>query len=131
LRKFHLFTQNRNFSQILPRRAIFAQICDLAERNFLQNSQILQFAHICSAVLAQILLIIQRTRLYNGYRTVVLKQNREKLFVATTKHLHATFGQCFADFQRIFQFLRATCANSTQFVHNFSAFSAQFLHFFP
>jgi len=26
LRKFSLFAQNRNFSQILPRRAIFAQI---------------------------------------------------------------------------------------------------------
>jgi len=33
-----------NFSQILPWRAIFAQICDLAERNFSQSSQILQFA---------------------------------------------------------------------------------------
>jgi len=43
LRKFRLFTQNRNFSQILPWRTIFAQICDLAERNFSQGSQILQF----------------------------------------------------------------------------------------
>jgi len=31
-------------------------------------------------------LIIQRTWLYYGYRTVFLKQNCEKLFVATTKH---------------------------------------------
>ena len=32
------------FLQVLPRRAIFAQICDLAEHNFSQSSQILQFA---------------------------------------------------------------------------------------
>jgi len=95
----------------------------------------------------QTLLIIQRTQLYYGYCTVFLKQNREKLFVATTKHLRATFGQFFADFSAQFarnfcnlcatcvQFklrailahfqlnLRATCAN---FPFNFSAFSTQF-----
>jgi len=92
------------------------QLCDLAERNFSQNSQILQFARNFSAILAEILLIIQRTRLYYGYRTVFVKQNLEKLFVATTKHLRATFGQFFDDFQRIFRInLRATCANCAQF----------------
>jgi len=66
--------------------------------------------------------------LYYGYRTVFLKQNREKLFVATTKHLRSTFGQFFAGFQRIFQLnLRANCA---QFARNFSAFSVQFSYEF-
>jgi len=64
----------------------------------------------------QTLLIMQRTRLYYGYRTVFLKQNHEKVFVATTKHLRATFGQFFADFQQIFQLnLHAICANCMQF----------------
>jgi len=64
----------------------------------------------------QTLLIIQTTRLYYGYRTVFLKQNREKLFAATTKHLRATFGQFFTDFQQIFQLnLRTTCTNCAQF----------------
>jgi len=49
-------------------------------------------------------LVIQGTRLCYSYRTVFLKENREKLFVATTKHLRATFGQFFADFRQIFQF---------------------------
>jgi len=54
---------------------------------------------------------------------VFLKQNREKLFVATTKHLCATFGQFFADFQWIFQLnLRAILAH---FHANF-AFSPRF-----
>jgi len=77
----------------------------------------------------QTLLIIQRTRLYYSYRTVFLKQNREKLFVATTKHLRATFGQFFTDFQQIFQLnLRTTCAicgQLAQIARNFSAFSAE------
>jgi len=63
--------------------------------------------------------------LYYGYRTVFLKQNREKLFVATTKHLCATFRQFFTDFQRIFQLnLRAILAH---FQRNFRANFA----FFP
>jgi len=154
------------------------QICDLAEHNFSQSLQILQFVrNLCKDIYVfllkfafsvvgwrainfcanwapysyqhkihlthnttdamcfmQTLLIIQRTRLYYGYRTVFLKQNHEKLFVATTKHLRATFGQFFADFQRIFQLnLRATCticAQLAQIAHNFSAFSVQFLRKF-
>jgi len=117
LRKFRLFAPNGNFSQILPSRAIFAQICDIAKRNFSQSSQILQFArNLCedmyvfplkfafsvlgwrainfcanwapysyqrnihlthnttdSMCFMQTLLILQRTRLYYGYRTVFLK----------------------------------------------------------
>jgi len=70
----------------------------------------------------QTLLIIQRTRLYYGYRNVFLKQNREKILVATTKHLRATFGQFFADFPRIFQLsLRAILAQ----------FLVPILHFSP
>jgi len=140
------FRAKSQFSQILPWRTIFAQICDLVERNFSQSLQILQLArnfrediyvfllkfafsvlgwctiNFCanwapysyqckihlthnttdSVCFMQTLLIIQRTPLYYGYRTVFLKQNREKLFVATTKHLCATFGQFFANFHRIF-----------------------------
>jgi len=61
----------------------------------------------------QTLLIIQRTRLHYGYRTVFLKQNREKLFVATTKHFQAIFRGFFS----------SICA---QIARNFNAFSAQF-----
>jgi len=76
----------------------------------------------------QTLLIIQITRLYYGYRTVFLKQNHVKLLVATTKHLRATFGQFFADLQRIFQLnLRATCANYVHFQRNFRANPRDFL----
>jgi len=55
------------------------------------------------------------------YKSDYYKQNREKLFVATTKHLRATFGQFFADFQRIFQL--NLCAILVQ---NFSFFSPRF-----
>jgi len=77
----------------------------------------------------QTLLIIQRTRLYYGYRTVFLKQSGEKLLVATKKHLRTTFGHFFADLLRIFQLsLRAILAH---FQRNFYTNSAQILHFFP
>ena len=69
----------------------------------------------------QTLLIIQRTRLYYGYRTVFLKQKREKLFVGTTRHLCAIFWQFFADFSGFFT---SVCV---QLAHNFSAI----LHFYP
>ena len=68
----------------------------------------------------QTLLIIQRTRLYYGYRTVFLKQNREKLFVTTTKHLRATFGQLFHRFSADF---------SAQFACNLHKLCAILAHF--
>jgi len=77
----------------------------------------------------QTLLIIQRTQLYCGYHTLFIKQNRGKLFVATTKHLRATFGQFFADFQRIFQL--NLCVILAHFQCSFRANSAQIFHFYP
>jgi len=76
--------------------------------------------------------------LYYGYCTVFLKQHREKLFIATKKHLRAAFAQFFADFSAQFarnlRKLRAILAHfSAIFAHfqrNFQANSAQILHFF-
>jgi len=68
--------------------------------------------------------------LYYGYCTVCLKQNREKLFVATTKHLRATFAQFFADFSAQFaRNLRKLRAILAHFQRNFRANSVQILHF--
>jgi len=177
LRKFRLSAENHTFSQILPWRAIFAKICDLAEHsffckvrkfcnlrediyifplkfafsvlgwravNFCTNWALCSYQCIIhlthnttdSMCFMQTLLIIQRTRLYYGYRTVFLKQKREKLFVGTTRHLCAIFWQFFADFQQIFQLsLHTTCAICTQHLaqiaHNFRANSVQILHFYP
>jgi len=120
------FAQHCNFSQILlPWRTIFVQICDLAEHNF---SQILQFACNLCAILAHFQhsfpansanytknLVLLRL-LY----CISLKKPMQKLFVATTKHLRATFRQFFADFSGFFS---SICA---QIGRNFSVFSAQF-----
>jgi len=65
--------------------------------------------------------------LYYGYCTVFLKQHREKLFVATRKHLRATFAQFFADFSAQFaRNLRKLRAIFAHFQRNFRSFSAQF-----
>jgi len=66
--------------------------------------------------------------LYYGYRTVFLKQNREKLFVETTKHLLAIFGQFFSgSFSPMFSgFFSSIYAQLAQIARNFSALSAQF-----
>jgi len=69
----------------------------------------------------QTLLIIQRTQLYYRYHTVFLKQNRGKLFVATTKTFTRNFWAIFHQFSADF---------SAQFVCNFSTFSVQFSHKF-
>jgi len=144
LRKFRLFAQNHNFfanfalacnfcTNLRPWGAQFARrylrfptkVCIFCAGLAYSYQRKIHLAHNTAVCFMQILLIIQRTRLYYGYHTVFLKQNREKLFVATTKHLGATFGQFFAHFQRIFQLnLCATCAQ-------FSRIFAQILHFFP
>jgi len=155
------FRAKSHFLQILDWTAIFAQICDLAERNF---SQVLQCArrylcfpakdrifcaglarksinfcanwalysyqrkihltHNTTVCFMQILLIIQKTRLYYGYRTVFLKQNRKKTF----RRNHKTFTQ---NFWAIFRGFSADfSAQFAHIAHSFSAFSVQFSHKF-
>jgi len=105
---------------VFPLKFAFSVICAGLARKFAQiglrtvNQHKIHLTHNAtdSMCFMQTLLIIQRTRLYYGYHNVFLKQNREKILVATTKHLRATFGQFFADFQRIFQLsLRAILAH--------------------
>jgi len=111
LRKFCLFAQNRNFSQILPWCAIFAQIYDLAE----QSSQILQFARNLHEDIYVFPLKFAFSVL--GWHALNFCINWAKIgLLCNHKTYTRNFRSIFRPFSADFQLnLHATCANCAQF----------------
>jgi len=80
----------------------------------------------------QTLLIIQRTRLYYGYRTVFLKQNGEKLggnHKTFTCNFRAIFRLFSADFSAQFACNLCNLYKLRAILAHFRTNSAQMLHF--